>query len=258
MTNRNRMAGRILGLGAALALAAGPVPAGAAGVTSFSAGLVWDHFSRTVVWSGDEAPSRIRAHAVSARAEVGMGGGLVFDLSVGVSFSSFPDMTFSALPISLQFTGETIGGLVVGAGLSAPLLEAGDFEISAAGRIVYSMGMSKTWPLEGFAVDGRAEGKPDWLEVSLGPRVAYLLPGRIVPYLEIGARWLRADFRMSEVLGDLEGEEDKKVVGDLAVSVVLGADARVSERITVVGKAGLMPCAGGVDSLASLGLLYRF
>jgi hypothetical protein len=258
MRNRTGMVGRILCLGVALALAAGQASAEDANVKSFSAGLVWDHFSRTVVWAGDEAPSEIVTHAVSARADIGMGKGLIFSLSVGMSFSSFPDMTFSALPISLQFDSATISGIVLGAGLTAPLVKAGDIEISAAGRFVYSMGMSKTWPLEDFAVDGQAEGRPNWMELSLGPRVAYLFFGRFVPYLEASVRWLRADFRMSEVLGDLDGEEKKKVGGDLAVCVALGADAQVADRLAVVAKAGIMPFAGGVDILASAGLLYRF
>jgi hypothetical protein len=40
---------------------------------------------------------------------------------------------------------------VLGAELEALLLKSGGFEIKAAGRFVSSFGMSRTWPLEGFA-----------------------------------------------------------------------------------------------------------
>ena len=260
MTRRNRTASRVLGLGLLAALAAGtaPAPARAADARTFSAGLVWEHFSRTVVWDGDEAASAIRSHSVSARAVIGTAKGWAFSLSVGMSFSSFPDMTFDGLPISLQFESATLGGLLLGAGVSAPVARSGAIEIGAAARIVYSMGLTKSWTLEGFAVEGRAEGRPDWMELAVGPRVTVVSLGRVRPYLEATARWLRADFRMTEVLGDLEGEELKRVGGDLAVGLAVGADAMLTDHVALVAKAGVMPRAGGLDGLAAAGLLYRF
>jgi hypothetical protein len=149
-------------------------------------------------------------------------------------------------------------GLVLGAELEALLLKSGDFEIKTAGRFVSSLGMSKTWPLEGFAVEGEAKGRSNWMEASAGPRLAYLLSDAFVPYIEVNARWFRADFRMDETLGDLQGHEKRLVKGDFSFSVGLGGDARVSDRLTIKAKAGFIPYAGGVDALASVGLLYVF
>jgi hypothetical protein len=88
--------------------------------------------------------------------------------------------------------------------------------------------------------------------------LAYLLSDAFVPYIEVNARWLRADFRMDETLGDLQGHEKKLVKWDFSFSVALGGDARVSDRLTIKAKAGFIPYAGGVDALASVGLLYVF
>jgi hypothetical protein len=118
--------------------------------------------------------------------------------------------------------------------------------------------MSKTWPLEGFAVEGEARGSSSWLEAAVGPRLSYLFFGRVVPYLEICARWLRADFEMSETLEDLGGAEKKLVRGDLQLSFALGADAAVTDRIVIEAKAGILPYTGGVNGLVSLGVLYKF
>jgi hypothetical protein len=96
------------------------------------------------------------------------------------------------------------------------------------------------------------------MEISAGPRVAYRLSDRIVPYAEVSARLFWAGFRMSETLGDLSGEETKRVRGDFAVSVALGADVRVTDRISVKAKAGIMPAAGGAGALVSIGALYGF
>ncbi len=96
------------------------------------------------------------------------------------------------------------------------------------------------------------------MDIGVGPRIAYLSFDRVRPYLEVTARLLWAEFRMSETLGDLRAAETKKVKGDFALSIALGADARVTDRITVKAKAGFMPSSGGVDGQVSLGALYGF
>jgi len=242
----------------ALMLAAGGASAAESNIKMLAAGLSYDHFSRTVAWEGDEASSKILFHRLSATADFGVGNGLVLSLSAGLSLSDFAALTFGSLPISLEFGGAPLKGLALGAELVAPVHKRGDFEIAAAGRFVYSFGMSKTWPLEGFAVEGNARGMSDCMETAIGPRVSYLFFGRVVPYLEVSVRWLWADFGMTETLGDLVGEERKQVGGDISFSAALGADAKVSDRLLVKAKGGIVPFAGGVDGSVSIGILYGF
>jgi len=258
MTNRSGGAGRLISLGIALALAAAPAPAAESKVKTFMAGLNFDHFSRTMVWDGDTATSRLRASLVSARADFGFGKGLTLSLSAGLSLTGFGGLAFGTLPITLEYDASLMKGLVLGAELEASILKLGGFEIKAAGRFVSSFGMSKTWPLEGFAVEGEARGRSNWMEASAGPRLAYSLSGAFVPYLELNARWLRADFRLEETLEDLHGLETKRIKGDLLFSAALGGDVRVSDRLTIKAKGGFVPFAGGADALASIGLLYIF
>ncbi len=256
--------GRIRGVLASLALGAaiGLAPAQAAivglKVESLAAGLVYESLSRTVVWKGDAASSKIQANLVSARAELGFGKGVVVSLSAGLALTDFKDLVFTSLPVSLQYDSPPLKGFSLGAEAVVPLHKFSEFEISGTGRIVYSFGMSKTWPLEGFAVVGKAAGSSSWVEAALGPRVSYLFFGRVVPYVEVCARWLGAGFEMTETLGDLVGNETKRVRGDFAFSVALGADASVTDRIAIKARAGILPFAGGVDSLLSVGVLYKF
>ncbi len=250
---------RVLGLGIALAVLAGGASAAGLAVKPLAAGLSFDSLTRTVVWQGDEADSRLAASLFTARAELGLGGrGIVLGLFAGLALSDASGLVFRGLPISLQYDGSAVAGLAFGADLLAPITRLGEFEIKGAGRIVYMSGMSKTWPLEGFAVEGQAKGKPGWLEASVGPRVEYRFFGKVVPYVELSARWLTASFRMDETLGELEGSETKKVGGDFAFGAALGADAEVSRRVALRGRIGIMPFAGGVDTLATVGVLYRF
>lgn len=246
-------------LGILALLAAGRVEAQERNVTSLAAGLTYDHFARSVVWRGDDAGSKIRTHTVAAMAEVGLSSGLVFSLAAGFSLSDLSGLTFEALPISLEFSGATLKGFSLAGEAAVPVKKIGDFEIRAAGRIVYSFGISRSWPLAGFAVEGKATGQPSWIEVSAGPRVAYLAFGRrVVPFVEVSARMLWASFRMTEALGDLAGEETKRVRGDFALGLALGADVRVTGRITGKAKAGIVPYPGGVDGFISVGGLYGF
>jgi hypothetical protein len=255
------MRGRAKGIciAAALAfLASGMASAAEPNVKSIAAGLGYEHLSRSVVWPGDDAASRILAHVVSARVDFELARGIVFRLDAGLSLNDFSGLTFDALPISLELDGHPIGGFALGGEVAAPLKKLGAFEIGAAGQFVYSFGMSKSWPLEGFTVEGEAKGQPSWMEISAGPRIAYLSSGRIAPYAEVCARMFWAGFRISETLGDLSGEETKRVRGDFAVSISLGADVRVNDRISVKAKAGIMPAAGGAGALVSIGALYGF
>jgi len=254
---RSRMRGS-LGLGAGILILAAGLAAAEPKIKPLAVGLSYENLSRTVVWKGDPDSSRIKANLVSARADLGFGKGIVLSLNAGLALSDFEDLIFDDLPISLQYGGSALKGLLVGAEVVAPLHRFSDFELSGTGRILAAFGMSKTWPLEGFAVEGEAEGTSNWMEAAVGPRISYLFFGRFVPYIEISARWLRASFKMTETLDDLTGGQTKRVSGDLSFSAALGASARVSDRIAVEAKAGILPFAGGVDSLVSVGILYKF
>jgi hypothetical protein len=241
-----------------LALAAGYASAAESKIRMSMVGPNYDHFTRTVVWDGDPASSRIVSNLLSARAEFGLAKGMTFSLSAGLSLTDFKDLAFTNLPISLEYGAAPMTGIVLGGEFEAPLSKFGDFEIRAAGRFVSSFGMSKTWPLEGFAVEGQAKGRVNWMEASAGPRVAYLFFGKFVPYVEVSARWLTAGFRMDETLGDLQDSEKKRVKGDFAIGISLGGEGRVSDRLFVRAKAGFIPFSGGVDALASIGVSYVF
>jgi len=249
---------RVLVLCAGLAVAAAQVAAAGLPIKPLAAGLSYENFSRTVVWKGDEASSRIQAGLISARAEFGLAKGIVVGVHAGLSLTDFKDVSFTTLPISLQYDGSPLKGFALGVDVDAPLYKFSDFEIGGTARFVYSIGMSTTWPLEGFAVEGEARGSSSWMEAAVGPRLSYLFFGRVVPYLEICARWLRADFEMRETLEDLSGAEKKLVRGDLQLSFAIGADAAVTDRIVIEAKAGILPYTGGVNGLASLGVLYKF
>lgn len=252
--------GVVAALAAVIAIGGAPGRADAAAfkIQSLAAGLKFENLSRTAVWSGDTESAKIRANLVGAQADFGLGKGATVSLCAGLSLTDFKSLTFSALPVTLELGSPTLKGFFLGAEAIVPVRRFSDFEISGTGRIVYSFAMSKTWALEDFAVEGQAAGNSSWLEVAAGPRLSYLVFGRIVPFVEVWARWLHAGFDMTETLGDLTGSQTRRVRGDFSFSVALGADAQVTDRIDVRAKVGFLPYAGGVDSTASIGILYKF
>lgn len=258
MSERTAAARGLAALGISMALASAPLSAADAGSRPFRAGVNYDFLSRTVVWEGDTEASLLKAHILSAVAEKGLGDAVTFSLAAGLSLSDFRGLVFDGLPITLELGSAAVRGIALAAEVTAVLARTGDFEIGAAGRFVYSFGLDKTWPLEDFAVEGEAVGRANWMEASAGARVTYKLLGGFVPYIEAAAHWLTADLTMDETLDDLEGLERKQVKGDLSFSASLGADIEVSERLKVRFKAGALPYEGGVDAIASVGILTSF
>jgi hypothetical protein len=247
---------------AAIVLTAAPpvatrLGAGPLKVRTLSAGLGYEYLARTVTWGEDPDASRFQASLISARAEIGFAKGIVLSLSAGLALTDLSSATFNNLPISLRYDGAPLSGFTFGAEALVPVRRFSDFEISGTGRFVYSFGMKRTWPLEGFAVEGQAEGSADWMEAAIGPRVAYLGFDKIRPFLEISCRWLHTGFAMTETLDDLTGRETKRA-SKLSAGVALGAEAELSGRISVEARAGFVPRAGGVDGLAVAGLRYKF
>jgi hypothetical protein len=243
--------------GIGLAATATGLAAAPFNVRTFAAGLNYEYLSRTVVWSGDTEASRLQASLVTARADFEFDKGILFSLSAGLAPTDIAALTFDSLPISLQYDGAPLTGFAFGAEAFVPIHRYSDFEISGTGRLVYSIGIKKTWPLEDFAVEGAAEGATSWLEAAIGGKVSYFSFDKIVPFLEISLRWLHAGFEMSETLGDLGGTETKRV-DDLSFGVALGADADLTGRLVVRAKGGVVPYSGGVDGLVTVGLLYKF
>jgi len=249
---------RLAALGLGFFLAAAWSPAAEPTHRPFTAGVMFDHLSRTVAWEGETEASRVAANCVSLRAGFDLGRGVTLGLSAGLALSDFDALAFLDLPISLELGSSVLKGIALGAEVEAALLDLGDFEIEAAGRIVSSFGLARTWALEDFAVPGRAEGRTNWLEASAGPRLVCHLYGGFVPYLEVAARWFRVDVRMEETLEDLQDAEKKRINGDISISASLGGDIRLSDRLAVRAKAGIVPHAGGAGVSASLGLLFAF
>jgi len=258
MRKRTRGVFSAMALTLALSLAGLPALQASENESAFRTGISYDRLSRTVTWDGATQQSKVSADSFTARETILIKPGLAVEIIAGLSLSNFNGLVFRDLPVSLDYEAGATTGLLLGCGIRARLLGTDDFEIEGVGRFVYSLGFKKTWPLQGFAVEGNVQGCQDWLVASLGPRISYRFFGSFVPYVTISASFFSGSFAMDQTLGDLTGHETQKLKSKSLLEVALGADYLVGKRWTLRAEAGFLPYSGGVDGSASVGLLYRF
>jgi len=215
--------------------------------SSFKSNLAAEYLTRRVSWDEATRDSGFKALLAGLKFDVEFGGILTLSVLGGLSLSDFQGLTFRELPIALEYDAGVVQGIYLGGEIKAKLLSSPAIEMDVWGRYVTSLGTTKTWPLEGYGVAGEAVGKPDWSLAEVGPRLIYAGFQNAAPYLIVTANWLWGNFEMDETLGELKGNEVKKVTGLGRVRAALGTTLDLGRRVAVWGEAGLIPRSGGVD-----------
>ncbi len=253
---RLRFFAAILIAGAIVAL--GPLRARADEKPGFAGGLGYDRLSRTISWDDGENISKLTANLVTLQGHCRFGERFGLSLKAGLSLPSFNGLVFRELPISIEYQAGAAEALALAGEIRGYLFRSSDFEIEAIGRIVSSIGFKKTWPLEGFAVDGETRGRQLWLEANIGGKATYTFFARFRPYLLIAGNLLRGKFEMDLTLEDLVGSETKAVKGKSALFTAFGASFEISPRFSVIAEVALLPYSGGVDSSLAFGISRVF
>lgn len=227
------------------------------GVT-LRAGLQGGFGDRTVRWDKGADETGIKTLAAGLVVDLTFSAGFGMSLFGGPASADPKGTIFTRLPISLEYRGGAVRGFAFGGEVRKSLLAFGAFETGARARYVIFSGPSKTSPIEGFAVDGEAVGKPKWSELEMGPTLTYKAYKDFTPWLGIFLNWFRGDFRMTETLGELAGTQVRKFSQKGLLRVALGASWDIGHRFAVVGEAGIVPVKGGSDIGATVRLLYGF
>jgi len=223
---------------------------------SVKLGLGTGYVSRTVRWDGSQ--SSIKAFTIGLSSEFEFPFALTAGLFAGLGLTNYEGAVFNHLPITLRYQAGSVASLVFGAEIRKKIMTFGDFETGAAATFVTSIGMNKTWPLNGFAVTGEARATPDWTEFTIGPTVSYRGYRDIVPYLAVQASWFGGRLKMVETLGDLNGTQTMKFKQKGLIKVSLGASGALTPRLSLRGEAAIVPAAGKLDLGAAVRILYAF
>jgi hypothetical protein len=226
--------------------------------TAIKLGLGTDAFSRRVQWDKGPDGSKLEAYQVTLASEFEFPVDLTLGLFAGLDFSDFNGLFFRDLPFSIDYQAGAVKGLFFGGELRKGLFSFGDFETETAVRFVSSLGSTKKWPIEGFAVPGAAQGKPRWSQFDAGASLIYAAYEKFVPYLGVSLSWLWGDFRMTETMGDLQGTQVRKLRQKGLLRISLGTNFHVTNQLSLRGEAGIIPAKGGTDLGASLRFLYGF
>lgn len=228
------------------------------GGVTLRAGLQGGFADRTVRWDNGTDETKIKTRTAGLALDLTFPRGLGISLFGGMAFTDPRGTVFTHLPISLDYQAGTLRGFAFGAGVRKSLIAFGNFETGAQARYVIFTGSSKTWPIEGFAVTGEADGKPKWSEFEIGPTLTYRAYEHFTPYLGVSLSWFRGDFRMTETLGELGGTQVRKLVQKGLMRIALGASWDIGRGIVVDGEAGIIPVKGGTNIGATIRLLYGF
>jgi len=213
---------------------------------------------RTVRWDKGPDESVLKTSTLGLAADMTFARGFGLSLFAGLGSADADGTVFRALPISLKCAGGAVRGFSFCAAVRKTLFSFGDIETRARARYVTYTGSSKSWPIEGFAVDGDARGRPKWSELEIGPTLAYKAFKNFTPYLGVSLDWCRGDFRMTETLGELDGTQTRKFAQKGLLRIALGASCDLWRGLVVDGEAAVVPSKGKADVNATLRLLYGF
>jgi len=225
---------------------------------NFRLGLGMDALSRNVQWDKGPDGSKLKAYNVFLATEFEFPIDLALGLFAGLSFSDFKGLLFQNLPFSIDYQAGAVQGIFLGGELRKALFSFGDLEMEAAAQFVSSLGSTKKWPIEEFAVPGEMQGKPKWSQLHAGASLVYTANENFRPYLGLSLSWLWGDFRMTETMGDLQGTQIREIRQKGLVRISLGTTLQVARQFGLRGEAGIVPIKGGTDLSASLRLLYGF
>jgi hypothetical protein len=240
------------------AAAARTTGTGLFGGVTLRVGLQGGFGDRTVCWDKGTDETKVKTRTAGLSVDLTFPRGFGISLFGGMAFTDPRGTVFRHLPISLDYQGGTVRGFAFGAGVRKSLFAFGDFETGARARYVIFMGPSKTWPIEGFAVDGEAQGKPKWSEFEIGPTLTYKAYKNFTPSLGVSLSWFRGDFRMTETLGEIGGTQVRKLAQKGLLRVALGAAWDLGRGVVVDGEVGIIPVKGGPDIGATVRVLYGF
>ncbi len=231
----------IIGLTWSLLLAAGPaLQAREQQKPVWEFGLTGELFSRGIKWSDQTTTLKSTNLMFELRAR---NLGNLFNLSFfgGLGLPRPNGVVFDQLPLTLQYQGGSITGLLFGARAEARLLPASDFNFGLMAEFSSYLGFKKEFALSGLVVPATATATPSWSQASGGLRVTYDALEGSQPFLEVAGSYFWGKFKMKEKIEDLEGEQSVNLKGVSYVSITAGWSFFLVDKITLVPKVRIFP-----------------
>lgn len=203
-------------------------------------GLTGELYGRGIKWSDQTTTLKATNLLIELRAR---NLGQIFNLSFfgGLGLPRPNGVVFDQLPLTLEYQGGSITGLLFGARAEARLLPASDFNFGLMAEFASYLGFKKDFALSGLVVPGTATASPSWSQASGGLKVTYDGLEGSQPFLEVAGSYFWGQFKMQEKIEDLEGEQKVDLKGASYVSITAGWSFFLVDRITLIPKIRVFP-----------------
>lgn len=209
-------------------------------------------------WIKDEVSTKLKSYFITLNIGVELQEGFYLAPILGYSVSNHGDLMFRRLPFSVELGVGGISGVLFGGEIEKRLLTLRDVELGLFGQFVYYLGKEETWDVPGLSVEGDVTGKPFWLRGLVGPFLIYRGFYDFSPYLRLCYSRHWGKFKLEQKIGDLNRNEEKKMIGKSQISLFLGASYEITPAFHVSGEAIFMPYKKGVDSGLAVKVAYAF
>jgi hypothetical protein len=219
-------------------------------------GLTADMFNRGIKWGARTSTLKSMNFLLEARTK-NLGGFFNLNLFGGLAITNLNGVMFDRLPITIDYEGGGISGIIFGLGIDKELLTVSDFKFGLMADMTTYIGFKKTFAIEGFVLPGEAQAEPDWAQASGGLFVLYDGFEKIQPFLQVAASKFWGNFKMSEKIEDLTGEESKDLKGSGFLSLTLGWNISLSQKFCLIPRVKVY--AGNKTTIGGgLSLFYAF
>jgi hypothetical protein len=227
---------------------------------SITPGIGFEFFSRTITWDDDQYTSKLKSSFFTFNTEFEFGKGFFVNAILGYAMpgSSYDELTFRELPISVELDVGTIKGYLLGVGIRKSLVYTKDLQVDVLGQFFYYMGSKKEWEIPDLAVEGIVEGDPSWKRASIGPVFTYYGFDYFHPYLHLNFNKLWGKFKMVQTIQDLSGTEEKEISGASSFSTALGSIFNLTDVFSIKAEVSFIPHGDRVDFGFEVRMMYSF
>jgi len=222
--------------------------------TVWEYGLTVDLYNRGIKWTDQTSTLKSLNLMLDLKAK-NLSNFLDLNLFAGLGNTSLNGLLFEHLPRGLDYQGGQISGLIFGVKAGADLFSASDFIFGATADFATYLSFNKTFPIEDLVVNGQAKAEPSWSQASAGIVITYDGFENIQPFIEANLSFLWGQFKMTEIIEDLEGAQTINIKNSTLMSLTLGWNISLADKISLIPKVRAFP---GKKTIIGAGLSFVY
>ncbi|MDD8031042.1 MAG: hypothetical protein PHQ25_03485 [Acidobacteriota bacterium] len=210
--------------------------------TTCQYGLTGELFNRGIKWEDQTSTLKSTNIMLEFKAR-NLANRFNLRLFGGLELAKMNGLLFENLPITLEYQGGNITGIIVGVRADTKLFTVSNFNIGVLAEFASYFGFKKSFEMTGFPVTAEAKAEPDWAQASGGLMVSYEALAGSQPFLELAVSHLWGSFKMTEQIEDLVGAQTVDLKSAGLLSITLGWNFFLVDKITITPRISLYPAS---------------